>query len=53
MDPNGIKFPEAYMGHPWVIIYDHRATVCAYEYDFSPNKQTNKQSKKIYTHNIS
>ena len=44
VDPNGIQSPKAYMGYPWVIIYEHRAVVCAYVYDFSLNKQTNKQT---------
>ena len=37
MDPDGIKYPKAYLGHPWVIIYEHRAVVCAYVYDISLN----------------
>ena len=47
MDPNGIQSPQAYMGHPWVIIYEHRAVVCAYDMYmmFLLNKQTNKQTK--------
>ena len=46
MDPNGIKFPKAYMGHPWVIIYEHRAVVCVYLYDYSQNYPTKKQTNK-------
>ena len=34
-------WPKTYMGHPWVIIYEHRAIVCAYVYGVSLNKQTN------------
>ena len=48
MDPNEIQSPKADLGHPWVIIYEHRAIVCAYVYDFSLNKQTNKQTKYGY-----
>ena len=47
MDPNGIQSPKAYMSHPWVIFYEHIAVVCAYVYDFSLNKQTNKTIKQI------
>ena len=52
MDPNGIQSPQAYMGHPWVIIYEHRAVVCAYVYNISLNKKEiekiikNKQTNK-------
>ena len=28
-------------------LYEHRAIVCAYVYDFSINKQTNKQTKYV------
>ena len=46
IDPNGIQSPQAYMGHPWVIIYEHRAIECAYVYDLTLNiKQSNKQTK--------
>ena len=47
MDPDEIQSPKADLGYPWVIIYEHRAIVCSYVYDFSLNKQTNKQTNLV------
>ena len=52
MDPDEIQSPKADLGYPWVIIYEHRAIVCAYVYDFSLNKQTNKTIKKWKGYNL-